>query len=95
MLAGSLGTATACRTTPQGDAFLDLIGYTATRTLVEESVKKEMGHSDYGSQEQGAKGIERHDPWAGTAVVNRTINPDGSIVFIVDARRIGKDIDTN
>ena len=34
-------------------------------------------------------------PWAGTAIANRIVNPDGSIIFMLDANKIGEQIDTN
>ena len=45
--------------------------------------------------ENQIEGEHRYDPWKGTAVVNRIVNPDGSIIFMLDARKIGKKINTN
>lgn len=33
-----------------------------------------------------------NDPWAGTAISHKSVNPDGSVVFILDANRIGKEV---
>ena len=55
--------------------------------------KEQAKQSVYDRQEYGT--TETYDPWQGTAVVNRIQNPDGSIVFILDAEKIGEAIDTD
>lgn len=52
-LAGSIFCAGKYATADsKGDAFRDFIGHLAAKTLVEEGIKKEMGHSNYQQQER-------------------------------------------
>jgi len=46
-----LGSISGC-ITPQGRQFINTMGYTAAGTFVKGSVRKEMGHRDYQSQQR-------------------------------------------
>ena len=49
----------------------------------------------YHKAKEEIKAESRNNPWKGTAVVNRIVNPDGSIIFILDSRKIGRSININ
>ena len=65
-------------------------GCTLMEDIVNDPLPRFLQSGSYRDRKESEKG-----PWAGTAVVNRIVNPDGSVIFIIDAIKIGESIDTD
>ena len=83
LLVGTLATVNACKTTSEGDAFINFMGYAAGETFVRESIKKEMGHSDYyrTNEEEAREKLEQEQMITPKYESGDVYTPDGKTIW--------------